>query len=159
MKRMIVAALLLVSVFIFGSGWRATAEGSDGTAQELAQEAPYQFRLARMTESLGLNDTQKEQIGAIMKAQWEKNAPLRQQLRASMNQLREAALAETFDEDSVRTLADSQSRIRTELIVSRAKAGSQIRALLTPEQRELAKKFLALKRGGPGHRPPFDEVF
>lgn len=57
-----------------------------------------------------------------------------------------------FDGAAVRALATRQNAARVELIVSRARVKSQIYALLTPEQRELAQKIRAEGKGRHGHQ-------
>ena len=48
---------------------------------------------------------------------------------------------------AVKSLATDQANLQAELIVSRVRMYNQIHALLTPEQRELAKKLRARERG------------
>lgn len=108
---------------------------------------------ARMAKELDLTEEQQEQIRAILQTERQKAAPLRKQLAENREQIRKAAEAQPFDEAAVRALAASQNATRVELVVSRARAKSQVFALLTPEQRELAKKFRAEGKGRHGHRP------
>jgi Spy/CpxP family protein refolding chaperone len=113
-------------------------------------------RVTRMSEVLGLSDAQKEQITALLKTEQEKNAPLREQLAANRKQLKQAALAATFDEATVQSIAAIQAQIISQLIVSHARTKSQINALLTPEQRSQAEKMgpknkrFHRRPGGPG---------
>lgn len=102
-------------------------------------------RFTRMAEQLKLTDAQKEQIKAILKAERERVAPVREKLTAGRKKFHEAAEAEKFDEAAVRALAATQAGLQTELMVSRARVHSQINAILTPEQRELAKKLHPMK--------------
>lgn len=95
----------------------------------------------RFAKALNLTDAQKEQVKAILETEREKVAPLQKQLSENREKLRQAVEATPFDEAAVRTLAASQSEARTELMVSRARVQSRIFALLTPEQKESAKKF------------------
>lgn len=108
---------------------------------------------ARMAKKLELTGIQREQVKAILDAERENVAPLRQQLAENRENLRKAIEAAPFDEAVVRALAERQNETRVELVVSRARAKSQIFALLTPEQRELAKKFRPRGKGRHGHRP------
>jgi Spy/CpxP family protein refolding chaperone len=96
---------------------------------------------ARLAKALDLTDAQKEQVKAILETEREKVAPLRQKLGDTREKIRQAVEAMPFDEAAVRTLAASQNETRTEMMVSRARVQSQIFALLSPEQREQAKKF------------------
>jgi protein CpxP len=105
-----------------------------------------------MAEVLGLNDAQKEQISAVLKSGWEKNAPLRRQMAESRKQLIKATKTTAFDEAAVRAIATNIAQIKTEMIVSRARVQNQIYALLTPEQRDLAEKLHPLMERSV-HRP------
>ena len=96
---------------------------------------------ARLARALDLTDAQKTQVKAILETEREKVAPLRQKLAETREKIRRAVEATPFDEAAVRSLASSQNETRTELMVSRARVKSQIFALLSPEQRERAKKF------------------
>jgi len=110
-------------------------------------------RFARMVKKLDLTEAQQEQVKAILESEREKAAPLLQQLAESREKIRKAIEAERLDEAAVRTLAASQNETRVELVVSRARARSQIFALLTPEQRESARKLRPWGEGRHGHRP------
>ncbi len=109
--------------------------------------------IARMARALDLTEAQQEQVKAILEAERERIAPVRQQLAETRERIRQAAQAEPFDEAAIRALAASQNDARIELIVSRARVKSEIHALLTPEQQELAKKFRSGGKGRHGHRP------
>lgn len=110
-------------------------------------------RFARMARKLDLTEAQQEQVRTLLESERERVASLRKQLAETREKIRQATLAETFDEAAVRALAVSQSEARVELAVSRARVKSQIHALLTPEQRERAKTFRSEGKGRHGHRP------
>jgi protein CpxP len=107
---------------------------------------------ARFAEKVGLTEEQKSRIQEIRAAEREKVQPLLQSLRANRKTLRGLAEAETFDEAAVRALAAEQAKLKTELTVSQLKVRSEVRALLTPEQRELAGKLRPFGRGSRGAR-------
>jgi len=109
-------------------------------------------RIDRMAKKLDLTEAQKEQVTAILASERDKVEPLRQQLAENRENLRKAIEAEPFNEATVRALAQSQNEARVELVVSRARAKSQIFALLSPEQRELARKLGPMGEGRHGHR-------
>jgi Spy/CpxP family protein refolding chaperone len=96
---------------------------------------------AAMAELLGLNDTQKAQIKAIVTATRQANAPLRQKLAADRKKVKALADAAPFDEAAVRALLASDEAVKTDLAVSRIKVKNQIQTLLTPEQQEKAKQL------------------
>lgn len=109
-------------------------------------------RVARLTKVLHLTEAQQEQVRAILGAEREKNAPLRQQLVETRKKIREAVEIEPFDESTVRALMEGQSKTRVELAVSRARTKSRIYALLTPEQRESARTVGPWGKRRHGHR-------
>ena len=106
---------------------------------------------AWLARALDLTDAQKEQVKAILETEREKVAPLRQKLGETREKIRLAVEAMPFDEATVRSLAASQNETRTELIVSRARLQSRIFALLSPEQRERAKKYRPWGEKRPGY--------
>jgi protein CpxP len=109
-------------------------------------------RIDRMAKRLNLTETQQEQVKAILTSEWEKAAPFRQQLAETRGKIRQAIETEPFDEAAVRALAESQNQARVELDVSRARAKNRIYALLTPEQREQARRIRPWGEGRHGHR-------
>jgi periplasmic protein CpxP/Spy len=150
MKRKIVIGAL-VAVTMFGGAHFARAEQGAGPAGEEwagGNSAPLIDRLAK---ALDLSDVQKEKISAILKAEREKIAPLRQQMAENREQLRQAALAVPFDESAVRAIAAKAAPLVTELMVSGARVKNGINALLTPEQRTQAEKLRMLMGPRPGH--------
>jgi len=151
MKRQIIIGAMAVAA-LAGGAWSAQAEfGPDDGGPALHEgcgergKMDPERHLARMAKELKLTDAQKEKVQAVFKAEHDKNAPLREKLADNRKQLRQAAEAESFDEAAAKTLAASQANLQAELIVSRLRVQSQIRAILTPEQRELAKKLHPMK--------------
>lgn len=152
MKRQL-SIIALTAALIGGGTLSAHAfMGPDGECGGPRAEGKMEHgkRFGRMARELKLSDAQKEQVQAILKAEQEKNAPLREKLAENRKKLHEAAQAEKFDEAAVKALAATQADLQAQLIVSRARAHSQIHALLTPEQRELAKKLRPQMKGGKG---------
>ncbi|MFA5515287.1 MAG: Spy/CpxP family protein refolding chaperone [Desulfuromonadales bacterium] len=97
--------------------------------------------MSRLAESLNLTAEQQQQVRTILQAEQEKTAPLRTQMAEQRNKLRQAIHSGAEDAD-IRTLAAEQAKVKTELMLLRAQGWRQINALLTPEQRELAKTAL-----------------
>lgn len=92
------------------------------------------MKIFQMMESLELNETQREEIWAIL----DKKRP---QMRTHMvslfegrKQLRELATT-ALDENKLNNLAKTQGQTIAKLIVLRAQTRSEIRSILTPEQR------------------------
>jgi len=157
MKRQIIIGALVVAT-LTGGAWSVQAgpgPDDDGPAlHEVGGEhgkMDSERHVARLAKKLKLTDAQEEQVQAFLKGEKERVAPLREKLRENRKQLRQAAEADTFDEAAVKTLATNQANLQAELIVSHLRVQSQIHAILTPEQRELAKKLHPMERGK-GHR-------
>jgi len=133
-------------------GWDGPRLGGPGDCQKMGQ------RQQLMAEILKLTPEQQTQIQALRDSHRQAVAPLRETMRTQREALHQAMQSPTFDEAAVRSLAAKQAETRTEMIVSRAKMQSEIQALLSPEQRELAAKlqmFAGNGRGRHGHGPDF----
>jgi Spy/CpxP family protein refolding chaperone len=112
------------------------------TASVAAQGHRHQgWILRHMTKELNLTDAQQTQIKGILAAEKSKTQPLMKQLRdnriaASNN------FTGNFDEAQVRAQANQQAQIMSDLMVERARAKSQIYAVLTPEQQAKAQQLM-----------------
>lgn len=145
----------------------ATVSAADTPAVTTPAQPPSWRSTGRekwMAAKLGLSAEQEQQIQEIRAIEEATIAPLRQQLKASHEQLRALGKAEPFDEAAVRELATSLEPTRTELMVAHARVMSQIRAVLTPEQRDQAEALWAEggngrpgRHGNHGHHGP-DEL-
>jgi Spy/CpxP family protein refolding chaperone len=107
-----------------------------------------------MVKALDLTKEQKDQVKSILDVERERVSPLVRQLAENREKLRQALEAEPFDEPTIRTLATSQEKVLVEMIVSRARVESRFLALLTPEQRKLARKLLLDLPMRPPFPPP-----
>lgn len=105
------------------------------------KEQPGGRFLERMTRILDLTEAQQASIKKVLAAEQEKTAALHEKKRENRQQLRSAEEAKPFDENAVRLLAEQRGAIEADLTIARARAHSQIDALLTSEQRELAAKL------------------
>lgn len=92
------------------------------------------FHEAGLFEKLDLSDAQREAMQRIFTAYRENLSPVFQQLRDQRALLREAAMEQPFDEESVRFQAQELAKIQAELMVQRAAMMHQVSSLLTPEQ-------------------------
>jgi periplasmic protein CpxP/Spy len=153
MKRRIMVSVVVV-VMLVGSAYLAAAAGGPGCGGKGGGPGMHGDRMA---EVLGLSDTQKEQVSAILKAEQEKTEPLRQQLFENRKLIMESSFSGKFDEAAVRAIAAKQAPIITELMVSHARAKSEIHALLTPEQRTLAQKLGPMMGPRHGHMQRFGD--
>jgi len=106
--------------------------------------------LPDITRNLNLSEEQKTQIAKI-NANFEAST---KELHEQMRALRENEVdpfSPTFDEAGVRATAEARAKIEVELQVARAKAMSQIGAVLTADQRA---QLAAHRPRFPGGPPP-----
>jgi protein CpxP len=90
---------------------------------------------AMMFRGLNLSDEQKAQMKQIRESWRERNKPLREQLRASHQQLRQAGAGGTFNEAlATQTLTESAS-LKAKLMGEQFKLRQEMLAVLTPEQK------------------------
>ena len=101
----------------------------------------------RFGKALGLSADQKAKIKAIREAGWKTCEPLRKSLFETQKKIEAAIKATPFDENAVRSLAQSESDTRVNLEVTRAQTRSQIYAILTPEQQRKLDQLMAERRG------------
>ncbi len=111
-----------------------------------------------VADRLDLTDEQRDQIGAILEAQRDATRPWHEDVKSLGAALEEAIEAEPFDEEAVRAVARQLADVRVELAVARARTAQEVRAVLTPAQRETLGEMRARHRehrggfGGPGGR-------
>lgn len=117
-----------------------------------ARQHPDPF-LGQMSKALDLTSSQQTQIKAILKAEADADATLRQQQADLRTQLRQAEWATSYDEASVAAIAASLAQVEQELTVSRTKAHFQVNSLLTATQRTLAQKLEPDSERRPGPPP------
>lgn len=99
--------------------------------------------LWKLAKSLGLSDVQRNQVQDIFEKNRAESQPLRMEMISVKKELRGLAMAEKTDEAAIRTQAAKLAGIEADMTIRRAKLAGQIRAILTPEQRE---KFRAFQR-------------
>lgn len=93
---------------------------------------------------LGITDVQREQIKAILKAE----QPTVEALAAKVHEEQLQLQAQPgFDEAYVRSFAKQHESTLEDVLVERQKVRSEIRAVLTPEQREKADQMRAVFYG------------
>jgi Spy/CpxP family protein refolding chaperone len=92
--------------------------------------------LDRHASELGLGDDQRERVRAIAEAARETEAPLRETLRARREELYALLRADAPDTDRVMAQAERVGEAETALHKQRLRTLLEVRAILTPEQRE-----------------------
>jgi Spy/CpxP family protein refolding chaperone len=94
-----------------------------------------------------LTDEQRESLRDAMRDQREKMQPIEEKLLEARKDLLQAGLVEKFDEDAIRAKALKVAKMEAELAVLRAKAFSQIKPPLTPDQIEEIKNLPVMSAG------------
>jgi protein CpxP len=145
------ATLALLGAFLLAGGAiPAAAQATD------ARPAHHGGRGWFFLRGLDLTDTQKEQARDVLRAARPRIAPLADEARKAHRTLFQAVTAPAPDEGAIRAAADAVGRAAGALAVERAKVGTELRALLTPEQQQKLDERLARmnqkmeQRGGPG---------
>jgi Spy/CpxP family protein refolding chaperone len=131
--------------------WRRP--GEDGRPLGMAaHECPPAF----LMKLLDLSDAQKKQIAAIVQGRREKTSSLLKQRGELRRQLRQAERAEPFSEKQVRNITSNLAKLEADMIISRVGLRSQVKAVLTPAQRDMVKKLENATDNRQGSHPAFD---
>jgi Spy/CpxP family protein refolding chaperone len=137
-----------------GPEWKEGQSPADKGPRQMKREHKEQG-FAHIAQALGLNDPQQRKIEQILQAEWDKSAPLRQELKANWKHLRRVEQAEMFDEAAVHTITMRQAQLVSEMIVARTLARNQIHSLLTPKQCTIAEELWPpckfVDQGGSNH--------
>lgn len=150
---MMVAVLLISSLALarpgFGPGNGQGCSGRGQGPMSIEQhEERAEYRLARMTAVLELNEEQQQQIKSLLDQQWQNRQQQQEQMQASRDAMHDAMTADKFDEADFRAKAAKHDQLRADRMVERAQLRQKINALLTPEQQAKAEELASL-RGGP----------
>ncbi len=106
-------------------------------------------------EQLGLDAATQETLQEIVSQSQARNEGLREELRAARREIRKLLETSTPDEAAVMVQADAAAAIEGEMHKNRLQAILDIRALLTPAQREELVRLVAerpRREGRGGHR-------
>ncbi len=101
--------------------------------------------------ALNLTQDQQDKIFAIKHEQAPAKYAQHIQHRETMEAIHALGKADIFDEARAQQLTDQLARIEKDKAMSRLKTEARITALLTPEQRALAREFDVPRHQGPGH--------
>ena len=111
--------------------------------------------MGRGFRQLDLTDAQKAQMKQIREAQHQNLQPLREELRAKRQELRQASQNGTFDEALVRQKLIEIAPLEAKLMAERFRAHQEMLSVLTPEQRskldQMREQFKS-RRGERGSR-------
>jgi Spy/CpxP family protein refolding chaperone len=97
--------------------------------------------------ALNLSQDQQDQIFKIRHDQEQAFYDGKKALRAAHASLRDIGRADTFDEAKARQAADALGQAQSRMALLRVQTDAQIRAVLTPEQRQKLADLRAPKKG------------
>ena len=95
----------------------------------------------RMMERLNVTPEQRTAVRAIVDQSRPQFRQLRDQMVENHKQLRNLIDQGNYDEAQVQQLAQAEGNLKAQMIVLRTKVQSQIRGVLTDQQREQLKQF------------------
>ncbi len=95
----------------------------------------------RVLRQLDLDESQREQVRAVMEGYQPQLRALTEQLRPAHQALRETVTAEIPDEALIRERSAGVAAVEVELAVLRARIHTDVYQLLTPEQRQRAEEL------------------
>jgi Spy/CpxP family protein refolding chaperone len=114
----------------------AMAQGRPGGHGPNHGMADHGRMMARIFDQLDLSDEQRDQIHQIMEQSRDETRPTRDAMRAGRESMADLMHAETIDEAAIRDVAEEIAAGQVELMVAHARAMSEMREVLTPEQLE-----------------------
>lgn len=145
---MMVVVIMVMSVGLSGNAFAFRGDGSPRWSDDDRFEQRHERRVEKLSEFLDLTAEQQVQVEQIVETEHDKVSPYFEQLREIAERWEAATEPANFNEATLRDLAAQRAAIKIELVVSRARAMSNIYALLTPEQKSLADKLRPLLQGG-----------
>jgi protein CpxP len=101
-------------------------------------------------ERLGLTDSQRDQVRAVVQSHDEEMKALNDRSFAARQALETAVMADPFDEGAIRARSADVGAIDADMAVIRARARADVFQMLTPEQQAKAKE----RPQPPGNRRP-----
>lgn len=143
MKRRLIPAVALMAAVMVGEGNLSFAAGDTPDGPPVNEQVLQKKFFQKMATRLNLTDAQKTQIKALFKEAAAQTRPIREQQLNNRRQLRQLVEADSFNEAAVKTLADEQGTLYAQLLVVRTRLMHQVNQVLTPEQREQAKRMRA----------------
>ncbi len=102
--------------------------------------------LHRIADKLDLSESQRTDIREVFQAHRAEIKAEVEKLRTARQEQTAAIHADAFDEDAIRAASAKVAAAQADLAVARAKIASEVREILTPEQRVKAKAMMAKAR-------------
>jgi len=153
MSTVVMAAMMAVPV-----GFAQSSTGNNsGTSSGQTTTGPHFGRfgwMGRAFKQLGLTDAQKTQLRQIRQNHRANMDGIHQQLRASMQEMRQAYGQGTFDEALAAQKLTEVAPLKAKLMAERFKMRQEMLAVLTPEQKtqldQMRNQFKARRAGQGG---------
>jgi periplasmic protein CpxP/Spy len=133
-KRSIIASVVVTLCLVAVTALAGIANAHEGGWGDGKCGRHSQHGFMGMGKKLGLTDAQKGQAKVIFESNRESVKPIMENLRAERKNLHALMFADTVDEAAIRAETAKIATIQADLNVNRAKAMSQFRAILTPDQ-------------------------
>lgn len=103
--------------------------------------------------SLNLSDEQHDKVFELMQSQMRQQHEAMRAGRKAQEELRQLAREPGFDVAKAKPLADQLGQLQAQQLLRQAQAESQLRALLTPEQRKALEERAGPRQHGPRMMP------
>ncbi|MDD2728798.1 Spy/CpxP family protein refolding chaperone [Malikia sp.] len=103
--------------------------------------------------SLNLSDEQHDKVFELMQGQMRQQHEAMRAGRKAQEELRQLAREPGFDAAKAKPLADQLGQLQAQQLLRQAQAESQLRALLTPEQRKKLDESAGQRQHGPRMMP------
>ena len=107
----------------------------------------------RLFSQLNLTDDQKAKIKQIHESFAQRNQPLREQIRAKRQELRQAQEGGTFNESLAAQKLTEMARIEAKLMGEQFRLHQEVLTVLTPEQKTQLEQARAQFKAKRGDRP------
>ncbi len=112
-----------------------------------------QHGFAMGLHSLNLSDEQHDKVFELMQSQMRQQHEAMRAGRKAQEELSKLAREPGFDAAKAKPLADQLGQIQAQQLLRQAQAESQLRALLTPEQRKALDERAGQREHGPRMMP------
>ncbi len=141
-KRLIIISAILLALLLTAAVAQNVVKHQ--RARYAAAMLPFGHRAVEfLTDYLDLTDQQQTQIKSILTEERSKMQPLLADARQVHQQIQNAALADNFDPNQVRTILDQHKDSLINLAVEAARTQNEVVKVLTPEQRAKLEKLHA----------------
>jgi Spy/CpxP family protein refolding chaperone len=111
-----------------------------------------QKRLDRMSAKLGLSETQKTQVQALMQNHRNTMKPLRDEKRALRQEMKNLDPAATDYAEKLAGVANRKGALESQITLAKGNKRQQMAQILTPEQRAKMQEMRAKHKGMRGHK-------